>query len=183
MPRGNKEAYKNSYISSDQLPLSQEENTVLCQYAMEIFKGKTPCISNPEEVEKAISDYFLNCISKGLRPGNLGLYASLGLDKRQVFDILHGIQKTVNGESVNPASIEHIKKACKAMSSYREMLGAQGKLSPPVLIFWQKNYDSLTDVQQLEITSTGAPTEEKSVDELRQKMLEDMPIETEYKEL
>ena len=31
------------------------------------------------------------------------------------------------------------------------MLGSSGKLNPAVLIFWQKNFDNLSDVQQIDL--------------------------------
>lgn len=182
MPKGNKEAYKNFplYDTSD---TNIEENAILCQYALDVFNAKEPDLNNPDEVENAINNYFNNCISKGLRPGNLGLYASLGLDKDNVKNLIQGRIKSVNGKSVNPASIAHLKKAKKALATFREMLGAQGKINPVTLLFWQKNYDGLTDVHQIEIDANSAPKPDLSPDEIAEKIEKDIPIDIDYKEL
>lgn len=182
MPKGNKLAYKN-FPLYDNGDTTKEENAILCQYALDVFNAKEPDLNNPKEVEETIQNYFINCTSKGLKPGNLGLYASLGLDKNNVRDLVQGRVKTVNGRSVNVGSVSLLKKAIKAIGSYREMLGAQGKISPPVLIFWQKNYDNLQDVQTIELDANNAPKADMSPEEIEQKMLEDMPVESEYKEI
>ena len=177
MAKGNKNAYMNFPIANN-TEMDNDENAVLCQYALDIFNSKEPDLHKPEEVEQAINNYFKNCIDKGLRPGNLGLYASLGIDKKQAYDLIHGLTP----KKANPRSIEHLKKAIKAMGTYREMLGAQGKLSPPVLIFWQKNFDGLEDVQRMEVTAQTQENAELSPDEIANKIESDIPVDVPYKE-
>lgn len=177
MPKGNKEAYKNFpfYDTSD---TTVEENAILCRYALGIFESKEPDLHNPEEVEQAISGYFQNCISNGLRPGNLGLYASLGINKNQAYNLIHGLTP----KKASSKSVDLLKKAVKAMSAYREMLGAQGKLNPATLIFWQKNFDGLEDIQRVELDANAAPKAEKTPEEIAAMIESDIPIDAEYTE-
>lgn len=160
-------------------PMDFEENKVLCQYALDIFNSSEPDLQDPVQVSKAINDYFNNCIEKGLRPGNLGLYASLGLNKSEVYDIIHGRIKS----KASPPVIQLIEKAIKMLSSYRELLGSQGKLNPATLIFWQKNFDNLTDVQQIELNANTTNQPEMSTDEIRKQIENDIPIDTDYREI
>ena len=175
MPKGNSKGYLNGPFV-DNTEIDTDENALLVQYALDIFNAKRPDLSKPEEVEKAINDYFQSCINKGLRPGNLGLYSCLGINKKQAFDLLNGYTKL----GANCKSIELLKKACEAIRSFREILGSQGKLSPPVLIFWQKNFDGLEDVQRLDVTANTQENADLSPDEIANKIETDVPIDTPF---
>lgn len=105
-------------------------------------------LHNVEEVNKAIIGYFEECEKNGTRPGNMGLYRALGMTKQDVNNAITGKSKA----KVSGASLDSIKKTLLIMSEYREMLGSTGKLNPATLIFWQKNFDSLSDVQIVEHT-------------------------------
>ena len=181
MPRGNMNI-KDYSPMIEHGEIDKKENAILVQYALDIFNSKYPDLNSPVEVKQCIDDYFNNCISKGLRPGNLGMYACLGLDKRQIKDLLDGRQKSFNGRVVNPQCIPLIKKACEGIRSFREVLGSQGKLNPATLIFWQKNFDGLEDVQRVELDANAAPTAEKSPDEIAAMIEQDIPIDTAYTE-
>lgn len=174
----NNKAYLNSPMSDNSI-IDKEDNAIIIQYALDIFNSSIPDLSDCKQVELAINNYFHNCIEKGLRPGNLGLYASLGLDKRQVFEMVNGrITKGASRES-----IELIKKAQRTLSGIREMLGAQGKINPATLIFWQKNFDSLQDVQTIELDANTQPKQDKSPEEIKKELVDNLPIESDYKEL
>lgn len=175
----NKKAYLNGNMVDNEMDLSTIDNTVLIKHAMNIFDSPAPDLSKPEQVKNAIDNYFNSCIEKNIRPGNLGLYAALDLDKRQVFELVNGRIKL--GASLQ--SIELIKKAIKALSLYRELLGSTNKLSAPVLIFWQKNYDGLTDEQKIEIAMNNNMQPEMTTDEIRQQIENDIPIDTDYREI
>lgn len=178
MPKGNSKAYLNSPIY-DNTEIDREENALLINHCLEIFHLQEPDLSNCMEVKKAIDYYFESCLSKGLRPGNMGLYTALGLERREALNLMQGrIKKNVSQES-----LAYIKKACKALSLYRESLGSQGKLNPATLIFWQKNYDGLEDVQRIDIDANNQPKPEKSTEEIKKELVDNLPIESEYKEL
>ena len=153
---------KNSpVIGNNGVNITKDENAVLCQYALDIFKSPKVNLDNPEEVEQAISNYFNSCLERGLRPGNLGLYAVLGLSKQDVSNAIHGRSKKLS----SPV-IDLIKKAKEALATYREMLGATGKLNPVTLIFWQKNYDGLEDKQTVEVAPKTNVEPSKSLDDI-----------------
>lgn len=176
MPKGNKLAYLNSPMC-DNSDVDKEENALLINHCLDIFHLKEPDLSSTEEVTSAIDYYFNSCLSKGLRPGNMGLYAALGLNKNEVKDMLSGRQKSFNGRRVNNDVIPLIKKACKALSLYRELLGSQGKLNPATLIFWQKNFDGLEDVQRVDVAPINALQPERTPEELAQIIENDIPTD------
>ena len=178
MPKGNSKAYLNSPMY-DNTEIDKEENALLINHCLEIFHLKEPNLSKADEVKKTIDYYFNSCLSKGLRPGNMGLYAALGLERREALNLMQGrIKKNVSDES-----LAYIKKACKALSLYREGLGSAGKLNPATLIFWQKNYDGLEDVQRVELDANTQPKPEKSKEEIEKMLVDDLPIDSNYKEL
>ena len=69
------------------------------------------------------------------------------------------------------SSSEHrelIKKVKAFCGSYREMLGADGRLNPVTLVWWQKNYDGLVDRQEVVLTPNnplGTITDQKQLEE------------------
>ena len=176
MPKGNSKAYLNSPIY-DNTEIDIQENANMVNCILESFNSPLPDLDKPQEVEKAINDYFKRCISRGLRPGNLGLYNAIGLDKNNVRDLVQGRVKTVNGKSVNISTISLIKKAIKQMGEFREMLGSQGKLNPATLIFWQKNFDGLEDVQRVDISPVNTLQAEKTKEQIEQEIINDIPVD------
>ena len=169
MSRGNSKAYLNSNMV-EVSELDTQVNSVLCNYALDIFTSELPDLFNDKEVKIAIENYFKNCDIKGLRPGNLGLYASLGINKKQVYDLIHG--NTPGKASVK--SIELIKKAIQAIGAYREMLGSMNKIQAPVLIFWQKNFDGLEDVQRVDV----APVNTLQADKTPEQIASEIPLDS-----
>lgn len=158
-------------------PISAEENTLFCQYALDMFHAPSIDLDNPRDVVATIDGYFKYCIDRGLRPGNLGLYAALGLSKQDVSDALRGAS-----HRLSPSTIDLLKKAKHALATYRELLGSQGKLNPVTLIFWQKNYDGLKDQQDIVLTPNAGIEQERTPEEIERRVLEDIPIDDEITE-
>ena len=127
--------------------LSVEDNARMVHGIMKTFNAPPIDLTDVKAVEQRINDYFAECAASGLRPGNLGMYASLGLSKQDVHDGIRG-----KSRRLSPAVIDSIQKGMRAMSSYRELLAEHGKLNPVTYIFQAKNFDNLADSQQLEIS-------------------------------
>lgn len=169
-PRGG----NSPVIGDNGVTVSKDENKAMCEYALSIFHAPTVDLDDPEDVSDAIDRYFSDCIGRGLRPGNLGLYATLGLTKQDVSDAIRGRSK-----KLSPSTIDLIKKAKVALSTYREMLGSTGKINPVTLIFWQKNYDGLEDKQTMEI----APRKDLEADRTPEQIEADIPIDADFDEI
>lgn len=167
---------RNSPVIGDNgvMPIKKEENARYCALALDLFHAPDVDLKDPESVDAAITSYFQNCIDKGLRPGNLGLYTALGLSKQDVSNAIHGA-----GKKLSPETVDLIKKAKRVMGTYREILGSEGKLNPSTLIFWQKNYDGLKDIQDITIT----PNTGMEADSTPEQIEADIPIDVEAEEL
>jgi hypothetical protein len=150
VPRGGstKGGHNNHLTRTNATPA---EISNLSSYALAVFQAQTPDLHNPEEVREAIITYFNNCTEHGLRPGNLGLYAALGMSKQDYHDTVTGKNKS----KVSPDCIDIIKKAARAVGVFREGLALEGKINPITYIFMGKNYDHLADSQQIEVTANS----------------------------
>jgi hypothetical protein len=157
--------------------IEPSENAAICAYALDIFHVPAVDLENPKAVENAIDGYFKNCIDRGLRPGNLGLYATLGLSKQDVSNAIHGYSR-----KLSPEVIDLLKKAKVALSAYREMLGSTGKINPVTLIFWQKNYDGLEDKQTMEVAPRRDLQPDQTPDEIAKRLEQDIPIDVDCEE-
>ena len=171
--------YHNSPVIGDQgISATPEELRELTRHALELFDATPPDLHNPEEVNAAIIRYFESCDKHNVRPANLGLYAALGLTRQDVSDVLTGKNKS----KVSPEATDIIKKAKLVLSTYRESLAMQGKLSPPVAIFWAKNYDGMSDETKIEITTAPGQQPTLTPEEIARQIEQDIPIDADYKE-
>ena len=172
---GSKNGNGSPILPKGNINITNDENAAMCEYALDIFHAPSVDLHDPEAVASAIDGYFKNCMKRGLRPGNLGLYASLGLSKQDVSDAIRGRNKS----KLSSSSIDLLKKAKVALSTYREMLGSTGKINPVTLIFWQKNYDGLEDKQTMEI----APRKDLEPERTPEQIEKDIPIDVDFDEV
>lgn len=126
-------------------PITQEFNSRLITAALKTIEWPTVDLHDAEAVKSRILEYFQLCDQQGLRPSNLGLYAALNTTKQRMSDIASGRQK------VTPEVADLLQKARTALSSYREQLAMAGKVSPPIAIFWAKNFDGMEDYQRIDV--------------------------------
>ena len=171
-------AYRNNVLQNAGSDATPEEINTLIDCALDVFNAPTPDLHKPEEIQSAIINYFESCKRRGLRPGNLGLYAALGMSKQEVHNIVSGRDKN----KVSPAGRDLIKKAQRAIGQYREGLAMVGKLNPVTYIFMGKNYDGLSDTQQIEVTAQPGTTATMTPEEIARQIEQDIPIDVEYKE-
>lgn len=133
------------------------------------YAGVLATILSWGEVDKsdvqALEDRFWKfvnyCSEHDVRVTNQVTYLALGLNKDEVYD-------WENGRSRSSAHSEFIKKIKKFCAAYREMLGADGKLNPVTLVWWQKNYDGLVDKSEVVLTPNnplGTITDQKQLEE------------------
>lgn len=179
MPRGGSKHGNNSPLVGDNgITATPEDLRELTRHALELFEQQPPDLHKPEEVKQAIIDYFQSCDRHGVRPANLGLYAALGMSKQDVSDVLRGANKS----KVSPECIDIIKKVKRVLSTYRESLAMTGKLNPVTAIFWAKNYDGMTDTQQIEVTAQPGQAAQLTPEEIARQIEADIPIDADYRE-
>lgn len=177
MARGNDSTNKTKspFIPEGNITASPDEISVMTEQARDIFaqsvKNRNIDLHNPEEVTQAVLAYFDSCQARGLRPGNLGMYAALGLSRQDVNNAITGKSKTL----LSPASIDVLKKAIRAIGAFREQLGSQGKINPVTMIFWQKNYDGLEDNTRVEVMTQASTPVTITAEEARAALVDSIP--------
>lgn len=97
-------------------------------------------LDNINSLKRRFVGYVASCVQKDIRFGNLMAYQAIGINKGLAYDWEHG---RTRGAEWN----DFIKKVKDVCASYREYLGMSGQLNPVTLVWWQKNYDGLVDVQ------------------------------------
>ena len=130
-------------------PITPEFNSALITAALVVSEWPRINLRDSDALRRRTREYFELCDRQGMRPSNLGLYAAWGMSKQDVFNAVNGKYKY----RVSPESVDFIQKAKAALSLYREQLSLQGKLSPPIAIFWAKNYDGMQDNATLEVAT------------------------------
>ena len=183
MPRGGSKDGNNSPLIGDNgVTASADELTALTRNMRENFikdLSRPPVdLHDPEATKEAIYNYLLDCEQHGKRPGNMGLYRALDISRQDVHSIITGKSKS----RVSPECVDILKKALQMLGEYREQLGAQGKLNPVTMIFWQKNYDGLQDAQQIEVTAQQGPAASMTPEEIARQIEKDIPIDADYQE-
>ena len=88
-------------------------------------------------------------------------YFAMGISKDDVYNWENGLTRS----SEHRELIKKVKAFC---GSYREMLGADGRLNPVTLVWWQKNYDGLVDKSEVVLTPNnplGTIADQKQLEE------------------
>lgn len=86
-------------------------------------------------------------VQLGLKIGNQVLYSAAGVSKDDVYRWENEIDRT-------PEHRDFVKRIKLICSTARELYMASGQINPVTGIFWQKNYDGLSDVQQINVLPT-----------------------------
>lgn len=175
-PNKTKRNYRNSPVIGDGgIAASPAEVSVMTQYAREIFVAEQVDLDDPEAVKSTIIAYFNRCEELGIRPGNLGMYAALGLSRQDVSNAINGYSKRLS-----PQTVDIIKKGKLALSTFREALAMSGKINPVTSIFWAKNFDGMSDTHEISVSQRDIlevqNTPEEIEDALRKVEL-DIPID------
>lgn len=116
----------------------------------------TPCdLNDVNSLKRRFVGYVANCLIKDIRFGNLMAYQAIGINKGLAYDWEHK-------RSRGAEWYDFIKKVKDVCASYREYLGMSGQLNPVTLVWWQKNYDGLVDVQAVvQYKGEEMPSEEE----------------------
>lgn len=169
--------YKHSPVIGDNgITATPAELNKLTQQALDTFLlsvNNTVDLHNVDSVKNAIIDYFQTCQKNGLRPGNLGLYAALGMSRQDYNDVIRGKNKS----KASLETIDIMKKAVRAVGAYREGLVQEGKLNPVTYIFMAKNYDGLEDQTRIDITATRGQDPNLTPEQVARQIEKDIPID------
>lgn len=101
--------------------------------------------SDVQSLENRFWQFVNYCMENDVKVTNQVTYLAMGITKDDVYN-------WENDRSRSAAHCELIKKVKSFCAAYREMLGADGKLNPVTLVWWQKNYDGLVDKSEVVLT-------------------------------
>ena len=102
-------------------------------------------ISDPDQVQQRISDYFAFCIDNDRKPNMIGLANWLGVDRRT-------LTNWKNGTYRNETHLPVIKKALDVLEELWMDYMLNGKANPASLIFIGKNLWQYKDVSDVVVT-------------------------------
>ena len=115
---------------------------------MEVITPRTKINSNDvAEMRRRFVNYRNATEAYGMEYGNQTAYYAIGLSENQVR------QYTGQKYNDNPERGDFLRNMKFYLAAYREQSMAKGYMNPVNGIFWQKNYDGLRDVQEVQIAS------------------------------
>lgn len=121
--------------------LAKHENTERLEFMVQVAKiAEGVNKKDPDSLLEAFHKYLVLSAEMGQKIGNLTAYAAMGVNKSTVDDWYHGQDRASDPRFRELAT--YVKSMCAA---YREQLGLDGKTHPALTIFWQRNFDGLTN--------------------------------------
>ena len=125
---------------------------------------------NVEQLEARFWDFVTFCGENDIRVTNQLAYYAMGITKDDVYDWAHG-------RSGSLAHTDLVKKVKAFCATYREMLGAEGKINPVTLVWWQKNYDGFVDKTEMVVTPNNPLGATMDVNEIEAGIAKALPAE------
>ena len=102
-----------------------------------------------ESMKQCFLEYLELCAKNNMKVGNFGAYAAMGIDKRTAYDWEHGRRRSSNREYQ-----QFILFVKLMIATYRESAIAEGDINPIVGIFWQKAFDGLNEMMEVEASDS-----------------------------
>lgn len=137
------------------------DNSKIAGFLLEVGRWPAPDKGNAQELEDRFWRYVDLCNERDVRVTNQVAYFAMGISKDDVYNWENGLTRS----SEHRELIKKVKAFC---GSYREMLGADGRLNPVTLVWWQKNYDGLVDKSEVVLTPNnplGTITDQKQLED------------------
>ena len=119
---------------------------------------------DPEYLLDCFHEYLDLCESTGQRVGNLTAYSAIGVNHNTIDLWIRGDARKDDSRYRDLAL--YIKSIC---ADYREMLAMENKVHPALSIFWQRNFDGLTNEERVYVEKTDLLGEIKSKKEIQEK--------------
>lgn len=176
MPKGNKEAYKNSKLG-DKMYQDIEPGYVsnIMRQAIELNNWPKIDIDSNEEVDKRINEYWMFCAENDTRPSVAGLGLALGVTRKTIHAWRTEASRAGSGRS------NLIKKAMSILEFLWEEYMQSGKINPASGCFLGKNNFDYHDENKVVLEAQTGPQPTLSPDEIASKIAADIPAEIEDK--
>ena len=146
------------------------ENTKYIAHTLEVQQigiGADP--SNIEDLKARFIRYLEVCAKNDMKLGNMAAYCAMGITRDVAYDWEHGHSRGVE----HKAFIRFVKSV---IAAYRETAVAEGKINPVVGIFWQKSFDGLNEMTEVEASNQlEGVTEHMSAEQIADKYQDLLP--------
>ena len=103
-----------------------------------------------ESLRECFVEYLNLCAKNNMKVGNFGAYASMGITKSVAYDWEHG--RTRSNSKEYSQFISFVKLM---IATYRESAIAEGEINPIVGMFWQKAFDGLNEMTEVEASEAN----------------------------
>ncbi len=147
------------------------ENSRYIRYALTAWNLPPIDISDPEQVEKRIGEYFQHCAECDRRPQVVGMCNWLGISRET-------LNTWFRGEARGATHTDVIKKAMSFLEEFWAEAMLTNRLNPASGCFIAKNWYHYSDTQQI-VVSPANPYDQTSEQERTQKYLTGMVDENE----
>ena len=119
----------------------RESNIATLTFIVEVVElGKTCDHNDPENMADHFKQYLLLCKKYGMKVLNQSAYLSMGINRSTASKIRLG--QLYKSDKRYHDVIELVDMVC---ASTRETLMAEGNINPIAGIWWQKNYDRMSE--------------------------------------
>lgn len=169
-PREPKKPRGGNNLMVDNRPLAPGENAQVAGSLLEILSWGEVDRADIKALEERFVKTIQFCIEKNIRVTNQIVYLALGLAQEDVWAWSRGEVRT----KAHMHLAKTIKRFC---ATYREQLGAEGKLNPVTLIWWQKNYDGFVDKSEVVLTPNNALGDTVDPEEVRRRRIANLPTD------
>lgn len=129
--------------------------------------GASVDTNDPEAMLASFLKCLKLCETYNVPIGNQIAYTAMGISKDDASRYMSGARR-----ADDPRYKELITLVKNICASQREISMATGKINPAVGIFWQKNYDNMKDVQDIQVNGADPLGEKKDPQSIIEKHID-----------
>ena len=161
-----------NYPTAQQPEMEEGEMSKAIAAELELVSLPKIDTTDPVQVKERIDQYFQWCISHDARPHVEQMALALKVTRQTLW----------NWRQTGNERGKIIENAVQVIASLTESWGINGKLNPVVFIYICKNHFGWRDTVEIEAKTT-LPLADKSPAEIKRLLTDDIPIESDYKEI
>lgn len=145
----------------DRYNAEQKKNAEYLAFAIQSFGLKRVDTSDPKAVQERLMWYFQRCMDNNMKPTVAGMAASLGVNRKVIWNWHNGLDR--------PDNYEIIESAYSTLEQLWEMYMMNGQINPVSGIFLGKNHFGYRDVQDFVVTPNNPLGETVDADVIAEK--------------
>ena len=168
-------ARTNSLVKKEEFnveTISGEDNADFLQNFLDGLTIQKVNLLDINECKDRVQQYVAKCREDGVPVGNQGLCYHLGLSRVKFERIVDGrySNKIVSDEVRN-----FFRQVWQGLAANREAMAAKNKLSAPLAIFWQKNFDKMEDKATVQNIQSDDTNDKMSIEEIQKTLRDNLP--------